>query len=166
MALRFEPDALGLARRCAWPSPIAGAVVALGVYFGDGDSSLSMALAWGGAMTVAAFTFVFLRDFWLRFWTVEVSAAGIHAVSRQTEHEVKWEDVVSFEESYHGDSWKVQWGRDERGEPRYLASESLTLSLAAYAPEEAALLVESLRSGVGRSGVLGTDKFGASQPAP
>ena len=164
MIHRFEPSAGGIARRWGATSPIAGLVVGLGVYFGDGGAGLASAVALGAATTVVGFAFVFLRDYRLRFWTVEISEAGVRAVSRQTEHVVGWAEIIALDESYHGDSWTIEWVKEQTLAPHYLAPESLTISLNAYEPHEAARLVELLRSGVKQFGILEFTKSGVGLP--
>ncbi|MEM6325775.1 MAG: hypothetical protein AAF791_01520 [Bacteroidota bacterium] len=163
MTQRFEPEIRGLLRRRALPSPIAGMVVGLGIYYGDRGASLSTAVWWGIGTTLAAFAFAFLRDYWLRLWTVEVSDAGIRAVSPKAEYVVRWNEMTALDESYHGDSWTIEWGEEQTKAPHYLAPESLTIALNAYSPPEADRLTQMLRARVKQYGI--SSKYSVASPA-
>jgi len=134
-------------------------VVAFGLYFGDFDYSVTTIAALSVGMTLLGFAFVFGRDYWQRFWTIEIDESGVRAVSRQTEYVVKWEEIKALNQSYHGDSWTVEW----EGE-RPFFKESVTISLNAYESEQGTRLIQLLHLGIKHFGVLDFTKHGAVLP--
>lgn len=159
MVHRFEPSVGRIVRRWGWSSPVAGGIVGLGVLSGVDGASAATAVGWGLATVVVGLGGVTLRDYWLRFWTIEVSARGVRAVSPRAEHEVTWSEISALDESYHGGSWTVEWGGDD-----IFAPQSFTISLNAYPADDASRLVALLRAGVKRPGVV--TFCGASAPSP
>jgi hypothetical protein len=163
MTYRFEPSVGKLGRQWAWAAVVAGLILGLGFYFAEG-TEMSEAVAWGVGGGVASFAFAFLRDYWLHFWTVEISEDGVRAVRGGTEYVVPWGDIIALNESHHGESWTIKWGKEQTLAPHYLAPESLSIAVNAYTPSEAARLVELLRSGVREFGILEFSKSGVALP--
>lgn len=164
MVYRFEPDVGQLARQWGWAGVVAGLLLGLILHFAEG-AELPKAIGWGAGGGVATFAFAFLRDVWFRFWTVEISDRGVRAVRGSTEYNVEWSEIIALNESYHGDSWTIEWGTEQTLAPHYLAPESLSFALSAYAPLEATRLVELLRTGVKQFGVLEFTESGVALPA-
>ena len=165
MIQRFEPNAWRLARRWAFFSVFIGASFAAVLYFGEGERDTVRLRVWGGGSVAVFFTFYFVRDVWLRLWTIEISEDGVRALRGRTEREIKWEEIVALDESPHGDGVTIKWGGEEVRPPRYLAPESLSVAVKAYSTPEVLRLVALLKSGVKEYGTLEFSKHGVALPA-
>lgn len=165
MIQRFEPNAWRLARRWAFFSMFTGAALAAALYFGKGERDTVQLLLWGGGTVAVVFAFYFVRDVWLRLWTIEISEDGVRALRGRTERMIKWEEIVALDESHHGDGFTIKWGGEEVRPPQYLAPESLSFAVKAYSTPEVLRLVALLQAGVKEHGTLEFTEHGVALPA-